>query len=86
LDTVASPLPAISLGTEIDNSVVSNRVRAALLADPNIKSYDFKVETRKGEVQLSGFVNNQGQMDRAVKVARGITGVRSVSNEMSIKK
>lgn len=46
----------------------------------------FKVETRKAEVQLSGFVDNQGQIDRAIEVTRGIDGVSGVGKEMSIKK
>ncbi|MEK7230845.1 MAG: BON domain-containing protein [Pseudomonadota bacterium] len=81
-----TPPPSTTVGTEIDDSVVTARVKSALLADPDVKRFDFKVETRKGEVQLSGFVDNQNQIDRAIEVARGIEGVRSVSNEMSIKK
>jgi Putative phospholipid-binding domain. len=42
--------------------------------------------TRKGEVQLSGFVDNQAQINRAIDVARGVEGVQSINNEMSIKK
>ena len=45
-------------------------IASALIGDPDIKSFDFKVETRKGEVQLSGFVDNQIQVDRAMAVAR----------------
>ena len=74
------------VGTEIDDTVVTARVKAALVGDPGVKGFDFKVETRKGEVELSGFVDNQGQVDGAIEVARGIEGVRTVGNEMSIKK
>ena len=58
----------------------------ALLADTTVKSFDIAVLTRKGEVQLSGFVDSQGQIDRALEVTRGVEGVASVGNEMSIKK
>lgn len=85
-DETGMPPPSTTVGTEIDDSVVTTRVKSALLADPDIKSFDFKVETRKGEVQLNGFVDNQSQIDRAIETARGIEGVRSVRNEMSIKK
>lgn len=85
-DGVGMPVATTTVGTEIDDSVITSSVKAALLGDADIKSFDFKVETRKGEVQLSGFVDNQNQIDRAIEVARGIEGVRSVSNEMSIKK
>jgi len=47
---------------------------------------DIAVMTNKTEVQLSGFVNNQGQIDRAVEVARGVEGVTKVDNSMSVKK
>jgi len=43
------------------------------------------VETRKNEVQLSGFVDNQTQIDRAIEITRGVEGVESVINKMSIK-
>ena len=82
----ATPAPATTVGAAIDDTVVTTRVKAALVADPAVKSYGFKVETRKGEVQLSGFVDNQGQIDHAVEVTRGIEGVRTVSNQMSVKK
>jgi len=73
------------VGTEIDDSVVTARVKSALLADPDVKSYGFKVDTRKGEVQLSGFVDNQAQIDRAIVVARAVQGVKNVDNKVSLK-
>jgi len=85
-DETGMPPPSTTIGTEIDDSVMTTRIKSALLADPDIKSFDFNVETRKGEVQLSGFVDNQSQIDRAIETARGIEGVRNVRNEMSIKK
>ncbi len=75
-----------TVGNQLDDSVITARVKAALLADPSIKGLDISVTTRKGEAQLSGFVDNNGQIDRAVEVARGIDGVTQVGNEMSIKK
>lgn len=77
---------ATTVGNKVDDGIVTTRVKAALLADANVKSFDIAVVTRKGEVQLSGFVDNQGQIDRAIEAARDIEGVRSVNNEMSIKK
>jgi len=75
-----------TVGSQIDDSVVTTRVKSALLGDPTIKSFDIAVVTRKGEVQLSGFVNNQDQIDHAIKIARSVPGVHSVTNKMSIKK
>jgi hyperosmotically inducible protein len=79
------PAPTTSVGTEIDDSVVTTAVKSALLGDAEIKSFDFKVETRKGEVQLSGFVDNQAQVDRATVLARGVAGVKSVQNKVDLK-
>jgi hyperosmotically inducible protein len=83
---VAASAPApLSVGTTIDDSVVTSKVKSALLADPDVKSFDLKVETRSGEVMLSGFVGNQAQVDRAIAVARGVEGVKVVSNKMDLK-
>ena len=77
--------PPTTVGTEIDDSVVTARVKSALLRDPDVKAFDFKIETRKGEVQLSGFVSNQTQVDHAVEVARAVQGVKNVDNKVSVK-
>src|SRR5450830_70266 len=84
-DTAGAPSPSTTIGTEIDGSVVSTRVKSALLADPDIKGFDFKIATRKGEVQLSGFVDNQPQIERAVAVVHAIEGVKSIDNKLSLK-
>jgi len=81
----STPPPSISLGTEIDDSVITSSVKTALMADPDIKSYDFKVETRKGEVQLSGFVENQAQLDRAKAATLVVSGVKGVQNNVTLK-
>jgi hyperosmotically inducible protein len=75
-----------TVGNKIDDGVVTTKVKSALLAEASIKSTDIMVVTRMGEVQLSGFVNNQSQIDRAIQVAQGVEGVTKVGNEMSIKK
>lgn len=74
-----------TMGTKIDDATVTGRVKTALLADPDIKSFDISVLTFKGEVQLTGFVNNQGQIDQATQIARATEGASSVKNELSIK-
>lgn len=84
-DSTGTPPPSTTVGTEIDDSVVTTRVKSALLADPDVKSFDFKVETRKGEVQLSGFVDNQSQIDHATTITRGVVGVSSIDNKLSLK-
>lgn len=79
------PPPSTTVGTEIDDSVITTTVKSALLADPDVKSFDLKVETRKGEVQLSGFVDNQAQIDRATTIAQNVSGTKSVQNRVSLK-
>jgi len=75
-----------TVGNTIDDGVVTAKVKSALLSDSGVKSTDIAVVTRKGEVQLSGYVNDQAQINRAISVARGVEGVQSVGNEMSVKK
>ena len=79
------PVASTTVGTEIDDTVLTTKVKSALLADPDIKSLDLQVETRKGMVQLSGFVDNQTQIDRAVTATRAVAGVTSVENKLSVK-
>ena len=76
---------ATTLGTKIDDSVITTRVKAALLTDPGVTSADIGVVTRDGEVQLSGFVNNQSQIDRAMVLAKAVQGVVNVTNETKLK-
>lgn len=79
------PEAKTTMGTDIDDSTITTKVKAALLADEDVKGLDIQVETRKGEVQLSGFVDSQAQMDRAITVARGVEGVTNVDNKMTLK-
>jgi hyperosmotically inducible protein len=74
-----------TVGTEIDDTVVTTKVKSALLADADIKSFDLKVETRTGAVQLSGFVDNQPQIERAITATQAVEGVKSIENRISLK-
>lgn len=76
----------VSVGNTVDDGIVTARVKTVFLADPTVKSADISIVTRKGVVQLSGFVNNQIQIDRANDLTRDVDGVRSVVSELSIKK
>ena len=81
----AAPEAKTTVGTDIDDATITTKVKSALLADADVKGFDIKVETRKGEVQLSGFVDNQSQIDRAITITRGVEGVKNVDNKMSLK-
>ena len=72
-------------GEYVDDSVITTKVKAAVFTDASLKSSEINVETFKGVVQLSGFVNSQADIDRAVEVARGVKGVTSVKDDMRVK-
>jgi osmotically-inducible protein OsmY len=72
-------------GEYVDDSVITTKVKAAILNDSTLKVNEINVETFKGVVQLSGFVRSQADIDQAVRVARGVAGVKSVKNDMRIK-
>ncbi|MFZ1609305.1 MAG: BON domain-containing protein [Rhodoferax sp.] len=72
-------------GGYIDDSVITSKTKAAIFNDPSLKSTEINVETFKGKVQLSGFVNSLADINRAVEVTRGVAGVTSVKNDMRLK-
>jgi hyperosmotically inducible protein len=74
-----------TVGTKIDDAAVTGRVKTVLLADPDIRSFDISVVTFKGEVQLTGFVNNQSQIDLAAQIASAAEGASGVKNELMVK-
>ncbi|MES2365306.1 MAG: BON domain-containing protein [Pseudomonadota bacterium] len=74
-----------STGGYIDDSVITTKVKAAIFKEPTLKSTEINVETFKGVVQLSGFVNSQADINKALEVTRKIDGVRSVKNDMRLK-
>ena len=81
----ASSATAVSAGTVLDDSVITTKVKTALLTDNQGKGRDTSVETRKGEVLLSGFVDDQAQADREVQLAKAVDGVRNVDSKLMIK-
>ncbi len=81
----AVPAASVTIGTEIDDAVLTTKVKSAMMADEYVKSLDIKVETFKASVMLSGFVDTQAQMDRSVEVAKAVSGVKNVDNKLSIK-
>jgi osmotically-inducible protein OsmY len=74
-----------STGGYIDDTVLTTKVKAAVFNEPTLKSTEINVETFKGVVQLSGFVNSQADINKAVEIAREVPGVRSVKNDMRVK-
>ncbi|MDI3510940.1 MAG: hypothetical protein PWQ61_1705 [Betaproteobacteria bacterium] len=81
----ASTATQESTGQYMDDTAITAKVKTAIFNDASLKSAEIKVETFKGVVQLSGFVNSEADINRAVSVARGIAGVKSVKNDMRLK-
>jgi osmotically-inducible protein OsmY len=74
-----------STGEYIDDSTITAKVKAALVADKLVSAFAVSVETYKGAVQLSGFVDTPAQKQAAETDAMGVQGVRSVENKITVK-
>jgi osmotically-inducible protein OsmY len=74
-----------STGQQIDDTTITTKVKAKMVDDPAVSALNIKVETFKGTVQLSGFANNATEVNRAVEIARGTDGVKSVKNDIRLK-
>ena len=90
LDARQKPAKAAATNKEkaqvyVDDSVITAKVKAAVFEEPSLKSAEINVETNKGMVQLSGFVRSRADINKAVAVARAVSGVTSVKNDMIVK-
>jgi hyperosmotically inducible periplasmic protein len=74
-----------STGEYIDDASTTTKVKAAFVKDPLVKALDVNVDTFKGTVQLSGFVDTAEQKARAAQLAAGISGVAAVKNNITVK-
>jgi osmotically-inducible protein OsmY len=74
-----------STGEYIDDSVITTKVKSLLAADDFLKSFQIGVETYQGTVQLSGFVNSQKAVDKAVEIVRSVKGIKSIKNDLIVK-
>lgn len=85
LSACASTKIQESTGEYVDNAAVTAKVKAALLNDKRVKSLPINVKTYKGTVQLSGFVDDRTQANRAEAIARRVEGVQDVQNDLIVK-
>ena len=72
-------------GEYVDDSVITTKVKSLLAADDFLKSFQIGIETYKGTVQMSGFVDSQKAVDKAIQIARSVKGVKSVKNDLIVK-
>lgn len=81
----ASTRTSEGTGEYVDDTVITTKVKSAFLGEKGLKVAEINVETFKGVVQLSGFINSRSDADRAIALARGVSGVTSVKDDMRIK-
>lgn len=74
-----------STGEYIDDTAITTKVMAAFVKDKEVKATEIKVDTFKGNVQLSGFASNSAEIERAVQLAGQVPGVKSVRNDIRLK-
>lgn len=72
-------------GEYIDDAAITAKVKAAFLRDKEVNALEVKVQTYKGEVQLSGFASSSAAIERAVQLANGVSGVKMVRNDIRLK-
>lgn len=74
-----------STGEYVDDATISTQVRSKIVGDQNLKLTQIDVETFKGTVQLSGFVETNAMKSHASDVARSVKGVQSVKNDLVVR-
>ena len=74
-----------TIGQKIDDTVITAKVKKELLTDSQFKYGDVRVNTYKGSVELSGFVNSTEAKGHAIDVARGVEGTQEVKDSMTVK-
>lgn len=75
-----------STGEYIDDTAITTKVKAAFVQDKTVSASDIKVETFKGSVQLSGFADSPAEVEQAMRIASQVPGVKSVRNDIRLKK
>lgn len=89
--TVVSALGCASTATQegtgeyVDDTVITAKVKSAIIGDASLKATEINVETFKGVVQLSGFVRSSADEKKAIELARSVKGVKSVKDDMRLK-
>jgi hyperosmotically inducible protein len=74
-----------STGQYLDDATITTKVKSELIAKEGLSASNISVETQKGEVQLGGFASNQQDKQRAAEIARAVTGVKQVHNDIQVR-
>ena len=72
-------------GDKVDDAAITTKVKTALMAEPGLRSLEINVDTRDNVVTLNGTVDSQEKKQRAMQIAQGIDGVKSVSDNLVVK-
>lgn len=72
-------------GEWFDDSWITTKVKTQLIGDTSVSGTSINVETFRGVVQLSGFAATQAEVDRALKLAKDVNGVKSVKNDIRLR-
>ena len=83
--SMAANAPSSSMAAATDDATITTKVKAAVMAEPNLKSTDINVDTKDGIVTLAGTVSSQEAKQKANQAAQGVQGVKSVSDQLVVK-
>jgi hypothetical protein len=83
--SMAANTPSTSMAASVDDATITTKVKAAVMAEPNLKSTDINVDTKDGVVTLAGTVNSQDEKQKANSAAQSVQGVKSVSDQLVVK-
>ena len=74
-----------TVGAYVDDTAITTAIKARFNDNPDVDALSIKVETLNGTVMLSGFAKNATEKSTAEVLARKVSGVRSVKNEIAIR-
>ena len=83
--SMAANTPSTSMAAAVDDATITTKVKAAVMAEPNLKTSDINVDTKDGVVTLAGTVNSQDEKQKANSAAQSVQGVKSVSDQLVVK-
>lgn len=84
-DSNTTNIDTQAIGDQVDDGVITTKVKSALLADDTVKGLDINVDTAQGVVSLKGKVDSQAQIDAAMQIAKSVEGVKDVQNELTVQ-
>ncbi|MCS7199113.1 MAG: BON domain-containing protein [Caldimicrobium sp.] len=75
-----------TIGTQVDDAIITTKIKAKLVEDPLTKARKIDVDTVNGVVTLTGFVDSEEEIRRAIEIAQSVPGVKKVVNNLKVGK